>query len=302
MQLPAFPEFKSLRELDPTSIHSFSEKLQPYSDYIFSNIWSWNIDGSFKAAELDGNLVLFARDTSTKNFFISLHGTTNVPASLHKICDYLEEHAMQKTLMLIPEETAALANPTEFLIEEDRDFFDYIYSTQALMDLHGGKYKSKRHLVNQFTSQHKNFTVTHEKLTPEMKLRVLKFISAENKKRSALGYTPFVEYEMAALEHFFLLPYSENIIVSILQIEDQFIGFCIDEIIFKKHALSHFFKVNTDYRGAYDVLNTTTAKFLFGIGIEYWNWVEDLGLEGLRQAKLSYRPSHFLKKYRITRI
>jgi uncharacterized protein len=302
MQLPTFPDFKSMRELDEASIHCFSEKLQPYSDYIFSNIWSWNIDGSFKASVLDGNLVLFMRDANTKNFFFSLHGTTKVSESLHILFDHIETQDVSQALMLVPEETAKLADVSEFNIEEDRDYFDYVFATEDLMELQGGEYKSKRHLVNQFTSQHEGYEIKQKQLTPDVKMEVLKFMSAENRKRAALGYTPFVEYEMAALEHFFLLPHNPKLIVSMLYVQDELIGFTVDEIVFKHYALSHFFKVNTDYRGAYDTLNTNTAKFLNESGVAYWNWVEDLGLDGLRQAKLSYRPSHFLKKYRITRI
>lgn len=303
MQLPTFPDFKSMRELDEASIHSFSETLQPYSDYIFSNIWSWNIDGSFKASTLNGNLVLFMRDATTKDFFLSLHGQNDISESLHSLFDYIDTlEDVSKTLMLVPEETAERADITAFSIEEDRDYFDYVYSTAALMELMGREYKSKRHLVNQFTAQCPDFEIMQKQLTPEVKMEVLRFMSAENRKRAALGYTPFVEYEMAALEHFFLLPHNQKMIASMLYVKGELIGFTIDELIFKKYALSHFFKVNSDYRGAYDTLNTNTARFLFESGIEYWNWVEDLGLEGLRKAKLSYRPSHFLKKYRISRI
>ncbi|MBP9843050.1 MAG: DUF2156 domain-containing protein [Candidatus Pacebacteria bacterium] len=303
MQLPTFPDFKSVRELDATSIHCFSEKLQPYSDYIFSNIWSWNIDGSFKASELNGNLVLFMRDANTKEFFFSLHGTNDVSNSLHELFDYIEtQDNVQNTLMLVPEETAELADIGEFEIKEDRDCFDYVYSTTSLMELLGKEYKSKRHLVNQFTLHHENFKIVQKQLIPEVKMEILRFMSAENRKRAALGYTPFVEYEMAALEHFFLLPHNEKMIASMLYVDNNLIGFTVDEIVFKQYALSHFFKVDSDHRGAYDILNTKTAKFLNESGVTYWNWVEDLGLDGLRQAKLSYRPSHFLKKFKVTRI
>lgn len=302
MQLPNFPDFKLIKEVDEASIHAFSTLLAPYSDYIFSNIWSWNLDGSFRVSQLNGNLVLYSRDTRSKDFLISLHGINKVNESLREIFSYIENTPASQTLALIPEETAELVDISEFEVLEDRDSFDYVYSTKELMLLDGREYKSKRHLVNQFTKAHPNYEVQHKKLTPPVKLELLQFMSAENRKRSQLGYAPFVEYEMAALEHFFLLPDNPNMIASILYMDGILTGFTIDEFIFKQYALSHFFKVNSEYKGVYDTLNRHVAEMLNHAGVEYWNWVEDLGLEGLRQAKLSYRPAHFLKKYTISKL
>lgn len=301
MKLPTFPEFIKIRDLDEHSIQQFIQNLQPYSDLNFSNIWSWNIDGSFKAAELNGNLVLFMRDTKSKEFFLCLAGTNEVNGTLAEIFEIIDQSDISQTLALIPEETAALVNQNLFSVSEDRDSFDYVYSTELLSTLPGRKYKSKRHLINQFTESHPNFEILHKKLTPAVKLEILQFMSYENRKRAASGYTPFVEYEMAALEHFFLLPENEKIIVSLLYCDQKLIGFTIDEIQFSSFVLSHFFKVNSDhkYRGVYDALNTSVAKYFYSNNLVYWNWVEDLGSEGLRQAKMSYRPIKMLKKYTI---
>lgn len=303
MQLPTFPEFVSIRDINAHSVDGFTHNLQPYSDLNFSNIWSWNIDGSFKAAELNGNLVLFMRDAKSKEFFLCLAGTNEVNETLDAIFEIIDQSDISQTLALIPEETAALVNPNLFSVSEDRDSFDYVYSTELLSTLPGRKYKSKRHLINQFTESHPDFEVLHKKLTPAVKLEILQFMSHENRKRAASGYTPFVEYEMAALEHFFLLPENDKLIVSILYCDQKLTGFTIDEIQFNNCVLSHFFKVNSDleYRGVYDTLNTSVAKFFYSNNLEYWNWVEDLGSEGLRQAKMSYRPVKMLKKYTISK-
>lgn len=303
MKLHTFPEFINIRDLDEYSVRGFIQDLQPYSDFNFTNIWSWNIDGSFKAAELNGNLVLFMRDAKSKEFFLCLAGTNEVNETIAEIFEIIDQSDISQTLALIPEETAALVNQNLFSVSEDRDYFDYVYSTELLSTLPGQKYKSKRHLINQFTESHPNFEILHKKITPAVKLEILKFMSYENRKRAASGHTPFVEYEMAALEHFFLLPENEKIIASMLYCSEELVGYAIDEIQFNSFVLSHFFKVNSDneYRGVYDVLNTSIAKFLCSNDLKYWNWVEDLGSEGLRQAKLSYRPIKMLKKYTISK-
>lgn len=302
MSLPKFPELTALRDISEDQILPYTKGFPAYSDFTYSNLWSWNIDNSFKVSDLYGNLVIQMRDPKTKEFFLSIHGISNIDASLHQLFELAKASNISQTLSLIPEETAEIARVGEFEVVEDRDNFDYIYSTFELSELKGKSFKSKRHLVNQFTAQYPDYVIEHTELTPSTKLHILKFMSSENKKRSAYGYTPFVEYEMAALEHFFLLPHSKNMIASFIIAENKLLGFTIDELLHDGYALSHFFKVDSGYKGVYDTLNMHTAKHLLEQGATRWNWVEDVGSEGLRQAKLSYRPTNFLKKFSVQKI
>lgn len=301
MSLPSFPEFLPIIDTDPSVIDTYTSKLPPYSDFVYSNMWSWNIDQSFKASDLHGNLVMFMRDPKTKETFFSIHGTNKINESLSELFDTLEEVDAPLELNLVPEETAQIIDKSLFSVQQERDYYDYIFSTERLTHLEGKSFKSKRNLINQFLSHHTNWSVEHSLLTPDVKMGLLRFMSEENRKRSKLGYYPFVEYEMAALERFFLLPENNNLFVSTLRIDGEVVGYSVDEIVSHSCALSHFFKVSIDFKGAYDVLNRETARFLFEHGTLYWNWVEDLGLEGLRKAKLAYRPVAFLRVYSVTR-
>ena len=43
-----------------------------------------------------------------------------------------------------------------------------------------------------------------------------------------------------------------------------------------------------------------TAQYFESIKIKFWNWQQDLGISGLRNLKLSYRPVYILKKYEVS--
>lgn len=302
MLLPSFPDFLPIKNANGDTIKHFWSELPPYSESVFSNLWSWNIDGSFKISTLNGNLILLIRDTQTSIFSLSLCGTHLVNETLEKMFECIEDLSVSPIVTLVPEETASLIDISKFNVQEDRDNFDYVYSTEELSKLEGREFKAKRHLVNQFLNTHENYRVDHVTLTPKTKLLILQFTSSENRKRSALGHVPFAEYEMAAMEHFFLLQETAKMIASLLYVDKNLVGYTIDEKVNPEMALSHFFKVSTEYKGAYDILNTAAAKHLYESGILHWNWVEDLGMPGLRKAKLSYRPEYFLKKFTVSKL
>ena len=58
----------------------------------------------------------------------------------------------------------------------------------------------------------------------------------------------------------------------------------------------HFEKALDEYRGIYQFLNQAFAESLPRF-FTLINREQDLGNEGLRQAKMTYRPSGFVKKF-----
>ena len=62
----------------------------------------------------------------------------------------------------------------------------------------------------------------------------------------------------------------------------------------------HYEKGAPDYDGVYKAINAETAK-LIQKGFKFVNREPDMGLPGLRKAKMSYRPHHMVEVYHIAR-
>ena len=61
----------------------------------------------------------------------------------------------------------------------------------------------------------------------------------------------------------------------------------------------HFEKAREDIQGAYNAINRAFARHLRDKypQLKWLNREDDMGLEGLRKAKLSYNPDHLCEKY-----
>ena len=69
----------------------------------------------------------------------------------------------------------------------------------------------------------------------------------------------------------------------------------------ERMAVIHIEKANPEMRGLYQLINQQFLLEEFP-GIELVNREDDLGLEGLRKAKMSYCPIDFAKKYLVQQI
>ncbi len=183
-----------------------------------------------------------------------------------------------------------------FTAVEDRAVSNYIYKTSSLAQLRGRKYAKKRNLLSQafslysWSSQHLTATRT------QSCFEVLDSILEEENPR----IEGMLQRELAALEytlqHFDKLN-QQGLLISI---KGRAVAFSIYEIINPTTVAIHFERALRSYKGLYQVINWETAKAIAAQGFEFINREEDLGDEGLRDAKLSYNPVEIAPAYELT--
>lgn len=198
------------------------------------------------------------------------------------------------------------AFPGRFNFTTNRDYSDYIYNIDDLADLKGRKYHKKKNHVNKFKSEHPNYKIVPiDKENIEI-ARALsdewfrtREIRCENKEcveksddycSEKIAITKAYEnYDELGMEG------------AILFAEEKALAMTMASRLSSDTFDIHFEK-SIDEGVAYSVINYEFARMIRENHpeVKYLNREEDLGLEGLRQAKTSYHPHHLEDKYRCT--
>jgi hypothetical protein len=86
----------------------------------------------------------------------------------------------------------------------------------------------------------------------------------------------------------------------IIKVEGKIAALAVGEVLNDNTVVIHIEKANTEYDGMFPAINQQFAANCWA-GYEFINREEDLGLEGLRKAKLAYNPVKMIEKYSVSR-
>ncbi len=184
------------------------------------------------------------------------------------------------------------ACPGQFELIEDRDSADYIYLCQDLIQLAGRKFHSKRNHLSQFA---RTYEFTYEEVTAQ-NLGCCEEIAKEWCKQNGNCGENGLDKETCALKKSFTYYDALKFSGGLLRIEGKPVAFTIGEEINENVFLLHFEKALSGYNGLYAAINHEFASHSLG-EYQYVNREEDMGLEGLRKAKLSYYPAVILERF-----
>ena len=84
----------------------------------------------------------------------------------------------------------------------------------------------------------------------------------------------------------------------VLKVEGELVGFSAGFVSHTNVGVCMYEKANTEYRGSYQALTNLFAKKRYA-KCKYVNRQEDLGIEALKESKMSYHPHMFAKKFII---
>ena len=182
--------------------------------------------------------------------------------------------------------------PERFRIQYERDWADYIYSREKLTNLAGKKLHGKRNHIKRFQEQNPEWS--YETLTEknvEECVAMAKQWCKENCSKSDEEKKEENNLVIRALRNFQKLSMKGGL----LRTKEGVVAITLGSPITNDTFDVSFEKAFSEIEGAYPMINQQFVMHELQDYV-YINREEDLGIEGLRKAKLSYHPEILLEK------
>ena len=266
-------------------------------EYSFANLYMW---GRQEVAFLHGCVAFFSHFFG-KTVYPYPIGNGDKKAVIEELLADAKERGIPLRLTgLTDADREELENlfPGKFHVQPSRDSYDYVYTIEALADLRGKKMQKKRNHFNRFQANHPDYQV----LPLDCKTLGLAAHMVNDWYQARMKSDPEGDYllENLAMTKAFR-DFNAMEMEGIVLMEDgRVLAMTMGSRLNHNTFDIHFEKAREDVDGAYNAVNAEFARYLRLKYPEvlFFNREDDLGLEGLRKAKLSYHPDHMVEKHR----
>ena len=265
-----------------------------HSDYLFTTMISWMQYGNYHIAQLQNSIIILTKIHQDIRFRPPI-GKQN-KQKLEQLFKLAQQEGSLEPIGVIDTPSKKWISQVfpNMNFTEHRDYFDYVYKASDLAMLQGSSYAKIRNRLNKFKNK---YEYSVEEITESNIDEIKEFL-----KRWCLWKDcesdEVLENERIAIlfsmAHFFDLHLSGIA----LRVNDAIEAISVYEQLNLTTAVVHYEKGSPDYDGIYKAINMETAKKLQN-KVEYINRESDMGIPGLRKAKMSYRPHHLEKVYHI---
>jgi len=279
-----YPDFSEISlDLRPDLHPRFKTLAGGISEFTFANIYLFRETHRYSVSQLQDGLPIISGRDGDARFFMLPFGLPEEGV----LRELFEKHGAMKA---VGEPQAGQLAALGYKVREDRDNFDYLYSRADLVNLTGRKFHKKKNLLNMFI---KNNECRARPLLEEYRDDALQIVDEWDRMHGGASDSSAAR---EALEKMWPL----QLCGGIFYIDGKPVAYCLgEELALGRSFVIHFEKavLEPQLRGIYQFINQAFASIL-PEKYETLNREQDLGDPGLRQAKESYHPAGFVKKYR----
>jgi hypothetical protein len=268
---------------------------QTHSDNTFTNMVCWNHYAHYTYAYVEKNIIIASTIGSVTRFRPPI-GPRNT-ALLHSLVRLASEVSDTEPVVLIDPDTAVWMQEISpgINLVPDRNHFEYIYRSEDLAGLPGKNYLTIRRQVNKFR---RNCASTMESISRDNWEEVKRFLIEWCEWKGCEDGDPVLAHEkdavFFAIDHFNELPIRGLAI----RVFGKIGAISLYERLNSDTALVHFEKGLPDCEGIYKVVNNEVASRI-AQHFTYINRESDLGVAGLREAKMRYHPHHMVEVFSL---
>jgi uncharacterized protein len=265
---------------------------QVHSDNTFTNMVCWNHYAHYECAHVRDNIVL-SSTINEKTSFRPPIGPRD-PVLLEQVIRLAVKEGDDMPLVLVddPAKSWITSCYPSLTLYPDRSYFEYLYLVKNLADLPGKPYVKIRNHLKKFNRncQPSVEQVTASNIT-EVRDFVVKWCEWKNCESE-----PILENEKDAV--FYAVEHLTELGLSgiAIRVHGSIGAMALFEPLNETTALVHFEKGLPDCEGIYKAINEETARFLEG-RFTYINRESDMGVPGLREAKMRYHPDQMTEVF-----
>lgn len=291
-----------MKPIDITDRETFLHYKNPSiinSEYQFSTLFIWQHAYCFEYELYENNLLVFGKQTNgDMQVYYPIGNEDNLKASVDYVKSVFKKESQRINFRPLSEQmkdTLLSTIDQKVDIGSKESYYDYIYDYRQLRDYAGSNYKRKRHELNRFCSRYQYcYESISTENAKEVYMALVRIMNQDDiySKDELIAYKKLFDYYDAL-----------NLRGGVIRINGIIEAVAVCEEINDEMIMTLLKRCNKEYVGIY------AAMFHFVLNNEfksekykYVNSQDDMGVKGLREAKLSYHPLYRLKKYYIKEV
>lgn len=286
--------FKKIEKAEINMIKQYYDYSNAYGcDVNVINAYLWRNEYNIKFTVVDDTLIKVYCTGGGDIWGYCLPAGKNIKGAIEAIIDDAKERGCKaKIVMLTNEQRGVLEAlyPCKFDYIRSPENQDYIYLTEDLATLAGKKFHAKRNHISRFYRTY-----------PESHFETIDSLNAADAMNVVIQWcrenniNPDMHDEVAVIKEALDLREEYNMQGAVLYVEEKPVAMTLGSEISSFVYDVNFEKALREFDGSYAVINNCFAKTL--TSYKYINREEDMGLEGLRKSKLSYKPCIILDRF-----
>lgn len=295
-------EAEDLEKLNPF----FCKRPNKTCDSVFLDSFIWREYYNVRYAVSDNKAILWLMDLDGKTgSAMPICSEEDLEYYFWKLVEYFNTELKAPLYINLADEEAVeqldLKNmPDKFKITEQVDLKDYLYDGNAMRTLSGKKLHKKKNHLNAFKREYEG-RYEYRRLCCSDRGDVWKFLDRWREEKGE-EVEEHLDYEVRGIHEILKNCSLLNVRMSGVYIDGHLEAFTIGSYNpLEQMAVIHIEKANPEIRGLYQFINQQFLIEEFPEAVLI-NREDDLGLEGLRKAKLSYNPIDYARKYQVEQI
>ncbi len=295
-------EAEDLEKLNPF----FCKRPNKTCDSVFLDSFIWREYYNVRYAVSDDKAILWLMDLDGKTgSAMPICSEEDLEYYFWKLVEYFNTELKAPLYINLADEEAVeqlgLKNmPDKFKITEQVDLKDYLYDGNAMRTLSGKKLHKKKNHLNAFKRAYEG-RYEYRRLCCSDRGDVWKFLDCWREEKGE-EVEEHLDYEVRGIHEILKNCSLLNVRMSGVYIDGHLEAFTIGSYNpLEQMAVIHIEKANPEIRGLYQFINQQFLIEEFPDAVLI-NREDDLGLEGLRKAKLSYNPIDYARKYQVEQI